>query len=96
MIELGLWKWFLEHIAIPLLGGMWSALAWWVHTIGSRFSRMEERHSKDAEATQKRLSDMDQRNADTYARQDYVRDGFGRIEGKLDLLVKHALGDRQG
>lgn len=94
--ELGLWKWAIEHIAIPLLGGLWTALAWWVQLIAGKFQKMEERHAADTMALHQKLSGMEREHADTYARRDDVREGFARIEGKLDTLVKHALRDSQG
>lgn len=94
--ELGLWKWVVEHIAIPLLGGGWAALAWWVKMIADRFAKIEKRQSDSETQIAARFAAADQRNADTYARQDYVREGFARLEGKLDILVKHALKDSQG
>jgi hypothetical protein len=94
--ELGLIKWAVENIAIPLLGGMWTALAWWVKLIADKFSKIEKRVAESEAQINARITASDQRNADTYARQDYVREGFVRIESKLDLLVRHALKDSQG
>ena len=93
--ELGLFKWMVENIAIPLIGGMWAALAWWVKLISDRFTKVEKRVSESEKQINDRITAGDQRNADTYARQDYVREGFARIESKLDILVKHALKDSQ-
>ena len=94
--ELGVVKWAVENIALPLLGGLWGALAWWVNVIAAKFSKLEDKHSADNKAIHERITALDRHNADTYARQEYVREGFARIESKLDLLVKHALKDSQG
>jgi hypothetical protein len=94
--DIGLWKWVVQHVAIPLLGGLWAAIAWWVKMIADKFSKLEKRMSETETQINARITASDQRNADKYATQDYVREGFGRIEGKLDLLVKHALKDSQG
>jgi Tfp pilus assembly protein PilO len=94
--DIGLWKWVVQHVAIPLLGGLWAALGWWVKMISDKFARLEDTHKEEMAEIHARITASDQRNADRYATQDYVREGFGRIEGKLDLLVKHALKDAQG
>lgn len=94
--ELGLIKWLVSNVAIPLLGGLWGLLAWWVKMIADKFSKLEKRIGESEAQINARITAGDQRNADTYARQDYVREGFGRLEGKLDILVKHALKDSQG
>ena len=94
--DIGLWKWVVQHVAIPLLGGLWAAIAWWVKMIADKFSKLEKRIGESEAQINARITAADQRNADKYATQDYVREGFGRIEGKLDLLVKHALKDSQG
>jgi hypothetical protein len=94
--EFGLIKWLVSNVAIPLLGGLWGLLAWWVKMIADKFSKLEKRIGESETQINARITAADQRNADKYATQDYVREGFGRIEGKLDLLVKHALKDSQG
>lgn len=94
--ELGLWKWAIEHIAIPLLGGLWGALAWWVKMIADKFSRIESQQKSDSADLHARISAMDRDHADTYARRDDVREIVARIDGKLDVLLKHALRDSQG
>ncbi len=94
--EWGLVKWFTEHIAIPLVGGLWSALSLWVFSIARRFKKMEEKQAADTMAIITKLSTMDREHAETYARRDDVREGFARLDGKLDVLLKHALRDSQG
>jgi hypothetical protein len=94
--EIGLIKWFVSNVGVPLLGGMWGLLAWWVKMIADKFAKLEKLIGKTELQINARITAADQRNADKYATQDYVREGFGRIEGKLDLLVKHALKDSQG
>lgn len=94
--EIGLWKWLIEHVAVPLLSGLWAVLAWWVQLIATRFQKMEDRHAADTMALHQKLSSLDQAHAEMYARRDDVREGFARIDGKLDVLLKHALKDSQG
>ena len=94
--EFVLVRWLVENIAVPLLGGIFSAFAWWIKMIGEKVSCVEKRITETETQINARITASDQRNADKYATQDYVREGFGRIEGKLDLLVKHALKDSQG
>jgi hypothetical protein len=107
LAELGVWKWLLEHVAIPMLGGMWGALAWWVKMIADKFERVESQHKSDLVSLQQRLTTMDHDIAETYARRDDVkegfaqlrneqRDGFAAVERKLDRLVDHALKGREG
>lgn len=94
--EFGLVRWLVENIAIPLLGGVFSAFAWWIKMISDKVSRVETRLVQTEAQINARITKGDERNADKYATQDYVREGFGRLEGKLDILVKHALKDSQG
>jgi hypothetical protein len=95
-IGFGLWKWAVEHIAIPLLGGLWMALAWWIKLVTDKFSTLETKQSSDTDSLHARITEMGRENASTYARRDDVREGFARIDGKLDVLLKHALRDSQG
>ena len=94
--ELGLIKWLVSNVAVPLLTGVSGLIAWWVKMIADRLTGVEKRITETEAQINARMAATDQRNADTYARQDYVREGFGRLEGKLDILVKHALKDSQG
>jgi hypothetical protein len=94
--ELGLFKWMVENIAVPLLGGMWTALAWWVKLISDKFGKVEAAQKSDTADIHDRISAMERNHAETYARRDDVREGFARIDGKLDVLLKHALKDSQG
>ncbi len=94
--ELGLIKWAVEHIAIPLLGGLWGALAWWVKMISDKFTRVETQHKEDVADLHDRITSMDRAHAETYSRRDDVREGFARLDSKLDVLLKHALKDGQG
>ncbi len=94
--EVTLWKWLIEHVAIPLLGGGFSAVSYWVHQLGKKLSDMRAQQQADTNDFHRRLSDLQAFSNDTYARRDDVREGFARMEGKLDILVKHALKDTQG
>ncbi len=94
--EWGLVKWLLEHVAIPLLGGLWGALAWWVKMIADKFERVEAAQKKETAEIHARISTLDRDHAETYARRDDVREIVARIDGKLDVLLKHALRDSQG
>lgn len=94
--ELGIIKWGIEHIAVPLLGGLWGALAWWVNLIAAKFQKLEDKQSADSRALTERIADLDRQSAATYARRDDVKDGFARIDAKLDVLLKHALRESQG
>lgn len=96
LAELGLIKWLISNVAVPLLGGMWALLAWWVKMISEKFARLEDRQEKDADALHDRITNLDREHASTYARRDDVREGFARIDSKLDVLLKHALRDSQG
>lgn len=96
LAELGLIKWLISNVAVPLLGGMWALLAWWVKMISEKFSKLEDRQEKDADALHDRITNLDREHASTYARRDDVREGFARIDSKLDVLLKHALRDSQG
>jgi hypothetical protein len=94
--DLGLWKWFVQHVAIPLLSGLWAAIAWWVKMIADKFTRLEDTHKEELAAIHALISAIDREATNTYARRDDVREGFARIDGKLDVLLKHALKDSQG
>jgi hypothetical protein len=94
--DIGLWKWVVQHVAIPLLGGLWAALGWWVKMISDKFTRLEDTHKEEMAEIHARISALDRDHANTYARRDDVREGFARIDGKLDVLLKHALKDAQG
>jgi hypothetical protein len=94
--DIGLWKWVVQHVAIPLLGGLWAALGWWVKMIADKFTRLEDAHKEETAEIHARISALDRDHANTYARRDDVREGFARIDGKLDVLLKHALKDAQG
>lgn len=94
--EIGLLKWLISNVAVPLLGGMWGLLAWWVKMISDKFTRLEDKQTADAKAVAERITDLDREHASTYARRDDVREGFARIDSKLDVLLKHALRDSQG
>jgi len=95
-IELGIWRWIIENVAIPLLGGAASAIAWWVKMVSDRLRRTEEAHEEKITLLHARISALDRDTANTYARRDDVREWFARIDGKLDVLLKHALKDSQG
>jgi hypothetical protein len=105
--ELGLWKWLIEHVAVPLLSGLWAALAWWIQLIANRFQKLEERHAADTMAINAKIAALDREHTETYARRDDLREGmahmredmhagFANVEKKLDTLMRHALKDSQG
>ena len=96
LAELGLIKWLVSNVAVPLLGGMWGLLAWWVKMVADKFTKLETKQTKDAETLHERITNLDREHASTYARRDDVREGFARIDSKLDVLLKHALRDSQG
>lgn len=96
MVELGVWKWLIEHVAIPFLGGVSGFLAFWINALHNRLSKMQDDQDNAEKALHERITNMQRDHAETYARRDDVREGFARIEGKLDTLVRHALKDGQG
>lgn len=96
MVELGVWKWLIEHVAIPLLGGVSGFLALWLNALHSRLAKIQDAQDDVKNQLHERVTNMQLDHAETYARRDDVREGFVRIEGKLDTLLKHALKDVQG
>lgn len=107
MAEIGLIKWLVSNVAVPLLGGMWWLLAWWVKMIAQKFERLESKQATDVKALFDRVSDIDKENASTYARREDLKEGlthmredmhtgFANVEKKLDTLMRHALKDSQG
>lgn len=92
----GLWRAFIEHVATPLLAGLWSALAYWINTISGKFRDMDRRQEEQAREFRDKLRQVEQHSAETYARRDDVREGFSQVTAKLDILIKHALKDGEG
>lgn len=90
-----LWRWVIEHVATPLLTGLWGALAYWVNTISQKFKDMDKRHEEATRELRDKLGGIEKHSAETYARRDDVREGFQQVSAKLDLLIDHALGKSQ-
>ena len=96
--EAGLFKWAVE----VLLGAISAGIGWWVSNVQTEHRALREKQDTDAKAIRdrqssdaaelhERITRHQQQSADTYARRDDVREGFARIESKLDQLVEHAM-----
>ena len=97
---------FLRWIVEILLGLVSASIAWWVNNMQTEHRTLREKQESDAKALRDkqgadasdlhdRITRHQQQSADTYARRDDVREGFARIEGKLDQLVEHAMNSGQ-
>lgn len=107
LAEIGIIKWFISNVAVPLLGGLWGLLAWWIKMISDKFARLENKQAEDVKALFERVAESDKENSSTYARRDDLKEGlahmredmhtgFANVEKKLDTLMRHALKDAQG
>ena len=96
--EAGFLKWIVELG----LGGFTTAIGWWVNGVQTEHRSLRKKQEEDAKALRDRqtadaadlhdrITRHQQQSADTYARRDDVREGFARIEQKLDQLVEHAM-----
>lgn len=90
-----LWRWFIEHVATPLLTGLWGLLAYWINSISQKFKEMDQRQTTASRDMHDKITSVERHNAETYARRDDVREGFQQVTAKLDLLIEHALGSQK-
>jgi len=62
-----LWRWLLEHFAVPFVGGIWAGLAYWVNKISNNFKSLENRQEKSDSEWREKLGTLVADLPKTYA-----------------------------
>lgn len=79
-----LWRWLLEHFAVPFVGGIWAGLAYWVNMISNKFKTLEERQKKGEDEWRERLGNLVADLPKTYATKTETAAAIKEVGEKMD------------
>lgn len=79
-----LWRWLLEHFAVPFVGGIWAGLAYWVNMISSKFKTLEQRQTDGEREWREKFGALSADLPKTYATKPELAKAIEDVGAKMD------------